>query len=195
MPQSESSARVVNTLLTELDGLDARKGVYVIAATNRPDMIDPAMVRPGRLDKLLYVDLPTDAERAEIVRTMIRKLPLGGDTLDGLSSNNIREEIENLVKEKCEGYSGADLASLVREAGVVALRRTLGPFKDLDDSIPSPTIVVSLSDFLTALDKIGPSVSRAQRRKYEALRSKFAGLPVRVGKEEEHKRVEDDASL
>ena len=55
--QSESSARVVNTLLTELDGLDARKSVYVIAATNRPDMIDPAMCRPGRLDKLLYVDL------------------------------------------------------------------------------------------------------------------------------------------
>ncbi|KAH6909267.1 P-loop containing nucleoside triphosphate hydrolase protein [Coprinopsis sp. MPI-PUGE-AT-0042] len=192
---SESSARVVNTLLTELDGLDARKGVYVIAATNRPDMIDPAMVRPGRLDKLLYVDLPTNAERAEIVRTMVRKLPLGGDTLDGGSNNNIREAIENLVKERCEGYSGADLASLVREAGVVALKRTLGSFKDLDDSVPSPAVIVGLSDFLMALDKVGPSVSRAQRRKYEALRSKFAGLPVRVGKEEEHKRVEDDASL
>ncbi|TFK80300.1 AAA-domain-containing protein, partial [Polyporus arcularius HHB13444] len=70
---SESSARVVNTLLTELDGLDARKSVYVIAATNRPDMIDPAMCRPGRLDKLLYVDLPTADERAEIVRKMTRK--------------------------------------------------------------------------------------------------------------------------
>ncbi|TFK80305.1 AAA ATPase, partial [Polyporus arcularius HHB13444] len=71
---SESSARVVNTLLTELNGLDARISVYVIAGTNRPDMIDPAMCRPGRLDKLLYVDLPTADERAEIVRKMTRKV-------------------------------------------------------------------------------------------------------------------------
>src|SRR5712671_8181143 len=75
---SESSARVVNTLLTELNGLDARRGVFVLAATNRPDMLDPAMCRPGRLDRLLYVDLPAPDERAEIVRTLIsrRRVPL-----------------------------------------------------------------------------------------------------------------------
>ncbi|KAJ7510277.1 P-loop containing nucleoside triphosphate hydrolase protein [Mycena galericulata] len=167
---SESSARVVNTLLTELDGLDARKSVYVVAATNRPDMIDPAMVRPGRLDKLLYVDLPAAQERGEIVRTLIRGVPLGG--------------AEDAVAQF--GYSGADLASLIREAGVSALRRTIGRPDEMDDT----TLTVILPDFVDALEKVGPSVSVAQRRKYEALRAKFAGLPVRVGKEEEDKRVD-----
>ncbi|KAH9835158.1 P-loop containing nucleoside triphosphate hydrolase protein, partial [Rhodofomes roseus] len=72
---SESSARVVNTLLTELDGLDARRAVYVIAATNRPALIGHAMCRPGRLDKLLYVDLPSAEERTEIGRTLMRREP------------------------------------------------------------------------------------------------------------------------
>ncbi|KAJ7039494.1 P-loop containing nucleoside triphosphate hydrolase protein [Mycena alexandri] len=182
---SESSARVVNTLLTELDGLDARKSVYVVAATNRPDMIDPAMVRPGRLDKLLYVDLPATRERGEIVRTLIRGVPLGG----------AESAVEQLVQDRCEGYSGADLASLVREAGVSALRRTLGRPDEMDvsakaDAAGDDSLTVTLPDFVDALDKVGPSVSVAQRRKYEALRAKFAGLPVRVGKEEEEKRVD-----
>ncbi|OSX59095.1 hypothetical protein POSPLADRAFT_1184796 [Postia placenta MAD-698-R-SB12] len=190
---SESSARVVNTLLTELDGLDARKSVYVIAATNRPDMIDPAMCRPGRLDKLLYVDLPKASERTEIVRTMTRKVPLGDA---GDSAARARAAIETLVREKCDGYSGADLAALVREAGVVALKRTLGTLDALEESgmDGGPTkeirVQVLVDDFFAALEKVQPSVSLAQRRKYEALRSKFSGLPVRVGKEEDEKRVE-----
>jgi len=185
--QSESSARVVNTLLTELDGLDPRKSVYVIAATNRPDMIDPAMVRPGRLDKLLYVDLPSPDERVEIIRTVTRKVPLGGK--EGA------ESVGTLVRDRCEGYSGADLAALVREAGVVALKRTWGALDQMDErahvGIEEPKVVVEVFDFLKALDKVSPSVSVAQRRKYEALRSKFAGLPVRSGKREAEKRVED----
>ncbi|KAI0636306.1 AAA-domain-containing protein [Trametes polyzona] len=190
---SESSARVVNTLLTELDGLDARKSVYVIAATNRPDMIDPAMCRPGRLDKLLYVDLPTADERAEIVRKMTRKVPLGG-----ADPGEVQQAIDTLVRDRCEGYSGADLAALVREAGVAALKRTLGALDAMDASegqsgavMAEQRVLVSIEDFVQALDKVQPSVSVAQRRKYEALRSKFAGLPVRAGKEEENKRVEE----
>lgn len=188
-PQSESSARVVNTLLTELDGLDARKSVYVIAATNRPDMIDPAMVRPGRLDKLLYVDLPSPAEQVEILRTLMRRVPL--DDTHPLSAEQTQAAIELLVSERCDGYSGADLAALVREAGVTALKRTLGVIADLDDGAPSPKVVVSQFDFCRALDKVSPSVSTVQRRKYQNLRSKFAGLPVRIGKDEEDKRVDD----
>jgi len=176
LAQSESSARVVNTLLTELDGLDARKAVYVIAATNRPDMIDPAMVRPGRLDKLLYVDLPSSSERIEILRTIVRKVPLGGDT-DG-EKRRAREDIEALVGEKCDGYSGADLAALVREAGVTALKRTLGALDEMDDGAEYFNVVVELADFLKALDKVRPSVGAAQRKKYQNLQSKFAGLPV-----------------
>ncbi|KAF8207269.1 P-loop containing nucleoside triphosphate hydrolase protein [Mycena galopus ATCC 62051] len=176
---SESSARVVNTLLTELDGLDARKSVYVVAATNRPDMIDPAMVRPGRLDKLLYVDLPAARERGEIVRTILRGVPLG----------DAEAAVEQLVQDRCEGFSGADLAALVREAGVSALRRTIGKPDDMDVSAGADTaaqdasVTVTIPDFIDALDKVGPA-------KYEALRAKFAGLPVRVGKDEEEKRVD-----
>nr|GAT60935.1 predicted protein [Mycena chlorophos] len=171
---SESSARVVNTLLTELDGLDPRKSVYVVAATNRPDMIDPAMVRPGRLDKLLYVDLPAPDERVEIVKTLLRRVPVQAGV----------DAIQQLVHDSCDGYSGADLASLVREAGVSALRRTLAVEMETMDE----AVTVSARDFSDALQKVGPSVSVAQRRRYEALRAKFAGLPV--GKKDEEKRVE-----
>ncbi|KDQ59108.1 hypothetical protein JAAARDRAFT_33836 [Jaapia argillacea MUCL 33604] len=188
---SESSARVVNTLLTELDGLDSRKGVYVIAATNRPDMIDPAMCRPGRLDKLLYVDLPSPDERVEIFRTVSRKVPFARRAGEGTGERDVKKEVEELVREKCDGYSGADLASIVREAGVMALKRTLGRL-DLMGQGPEGgaeedevKIEVGLDDFVNAVDKIGPSVSVAQRKKYESLRNKFAGLPVRGGRKME----------
>ena len=188
----------MNTLLTELDGLDSRKGVYVIAATNRPDIIDPAMVRPGRLDKLLYVDLPGPDERAEIVTTMTRRLPLGiieedevGRSVNSDSGKEVvmRELLELVRSIRCEGYSGADLASLVREAGVVALRRTLGTFDAMNNSTSDAMdggdeIMVGLNDFLQALDKVPPSVSAIQKRKYETLRSRFSRLPVKTSKEE-----------
>ena len=76
---NSSSERVVNQLLTEMDGLDERRDVFVIAATNRPDIIDPAMLRPGRLDKLLYVPLPTNDDRFSILQTVTRSLPIGED--------------------------------------------------------------------------------------------------------------------
>jgi len=76
---NSSSERVVNQLLTEMDGLDDRRNVFVIAATNRPDIIDPAMLRPGRLDKLLYVPLPTNEDRLSILTTVTRALPLAKD--------------------------------------------------------------------------------------------------------------------
>ncbi|KAG8760426.1 hypothetical protein FRC14_003123 [Serendipita sp. 396] len=166
---SESSARVVNTLLTELDGLDSRKGVHVIAATNRPDMIDPAMCRPGRLDKLLYVDLPNGKERVDIFRALSRKLPLRDDP------SAIFAMIES---EELEGFSGADLAAFVREAGVVALKKSITAW----DALPTSTegdesfsVTICYDDFRAASLKIGPSVSRTQRKKYETLRNKFTG--------------------
>ncbi|KAK0473955.1 P-loop containing nucleoside triphosphate hydrolase protein [Armillaria novae-zelandiae] len=172
---SESSARVVNTLLTELDGLDARKSVYVIAATNRPDMIDPAM--------LLYVDLPNGDERTEIVRTMTRKTPS-------------ESRVEDFVRERCDGFSGADLAALVREAGVIALRRTLGVLDHMDDDTRGPEerpkVTVHISDFSAALENVGPSVSPQQKKRYEALKSKLAGSPVKMVKDEV-KGVEGEA--
>ncbi|KAG8844292.1 hypothetical protein FRB91_002719 [Serendipita sp. 411] len=166
---SESSARVVNTLLTELDGLDSRKGVHVIAATNRPDMIDPAMCRPGRLDKLLYVDLPNGKERVDIFRALSRKLPLRDDPSAVLAM---------IESEELDGFSGADLAAFVREAGVVALKKSITAW----DALPTSTegdesfsVTICYDDFRAASLKIGPSVSRTQRKKYETLRNKFTG--------------------
>lgn len=139
---SESSARVVNTLLTELDGLGSnRQGIYIIAATNRPDIIDPAMLRPGRLETLLFVNLPGPSERAEILQTLIRSLPI-----------EFNDQMRALA-ESCEGYSGADIGSLLRRAGYSAIKR-----RDM----------IRFEDFVAAREHIRPSVT--DMRKYERLR-------------------------
>jgi len=154
---SEASARVVNTLLTELDGLDNRAGIYVIAATNRPDMIDPAMLRPGRLGSLLFVDLPGPEERAEILRTLAgaRKTPLHGVDL-----------IQIAMHAKCDGFSGADLESLLRTAAVEALKRT-------ETAPDSDAVFVTETDFEKALEKVKPSVSDGAKYRRLALRSEW----------------------
>lgn len=144
---SEASARVVNTLLTELDGLGStRTGIYVIAATNRPDIIDPAMLRPGRLETLLFVNLPSRLERAEILQTLVRDLPIV-----------FNEDLRRLAEE-CDGFSGADLGSLLRRAGYLAIKR-----RD----------TIQLQDFVAAKEFIRPSVT--DLKKYEKLRRDWGG--------------------
>ena len=98
-----------------MDGLEDRRGVFVIAATNRPDIIDPAMLRPGRLDKLLYVPLPTKEDRHQILKTCTKKLPLA-ENIDLKTVGH---------SEHCEGFSGADLSALVREAQLSALKKSM----------------------------------------------------------------------
>lgn len=144
---SEASARVVNTLLTELDGLgSSRQGIYVIAATNRPDIIDPAMLRPGRLETLLFVNLPSPLERVDILQTIVRDLSIEfGDDLRKLA-------------EECEGFSGADLGSLLRRAGYSAIKR-----RD----------TIKFQDFVAAKSFIRPSVT--DLRRYEKLRREWSG--------------------
>lgn len=181
MCQSEASARVVNTLLTELDGLDSRRAVYVIGATNRPDMIDPAMVRPGRLDKLLYVDLPSPRERLEILKTHTKRTPIDASSWEGISSI--------VTGEKCDGFSGADMAALVREAATLALRAALervGAFEndatmqqEGEVRAESEKVRVTEEHFEVAAKKTQPSVSREQRIRYERMRDKYAGVPTK----------------
>ncbi|KAG0280694.1 hypothetical protein BGZ95_009161 [Linnemannia exigua] len=194
--QSEASARVVNTLLTELDGMENRAAVYVIAATNRPDMIDPAMLRPGRLDKLLYVQLPTMEERLDILQTLSKKTPLADDVKLELVASD----------ERCENFSGADLASLVREAGMSALRTTLKVLNDMgkageklddnrgqafigeggpSDDLLSTPILVTLNDFDTAFTKVSPSVSVQDKKKYDTLHVKFGGGSAKTKKQKQ----------
>lgn len=146
-------------MLTELDGLSPRKGVYVVGATNRPDMIDPAMVRPGRLDKLLYIDLPGPLERAEILQALSQKTPLTPEANQKLGE----------IAARCEGFSGADLHALLREAAVASLREAI--------SHQSESTSVNVSHFQTALQKVTPSISASQRRRYEALKTRLAGIP------------------
>ena len=127
---SESSARVVNTLLTELSGLSKRQGIYVLGATNRPDTIDDALLRSGRLETLLFIDLPGPEERVEILKTLVRHIDMVFDDV-----------MENVARE-CNGYSGADIESLVRIARHKAMRRgcfEAGDFVEAKRSI-TPTV-------------------------------------------------------
>ncbi|MGX7669536.1 AAA family ATPase [Plantactinospora sp. DSM 117369] len=105
--------RVVAALLTELDGVEPLRNVVVIGATNRPDLVDPALLRPGRLERLVYVPPPDAAARAEILRAAARSVPLA-------------EEVElAALAEELDGFSAADCAALVREAALAAMRESL----------------------------------------------------------------------
>lgn len=166
---SESSSRVVNTLLTELDGLNNRQGIFVIGATNRPDMIDSAMLRPGRLDKTLYIELPNSLERLEILKTVIRSngTPVSPEVnLDSIAHD-----------ERCRNFSGADLSSLVREASVIALKRnffkSIGDLDEHVDDIDVDNVLVTVDDFEKALDGTKPSVSDRDRLRYEKLNKRL----------------------
>eukprot|EP00871_Galdieria_phlegrea_P000377 jgi/Galph1/133/GphlegSOOS_G4844.1 len=148
-----ASERVVNQLLTELDGVEARSQVFVIAATNRPDMIDPAMLRPGRLDKILFVPLPDSRGRHAILETVARKMPLAPDV-----------SLEYIVSYT-KGFSGADLSALTREAATESLR---GMRAD------ATVTQIEMEHFQKALKKVRPSVSERDARLYEQMRISFS---------------------
>ena len=105
--------RVVAALLTELDGIDPLRDVVVLGATNRPDLIDPALLRPGRLERLVFVEPPDAAARREILRTAGKSIPLSADVdLDDVAAG-------------LDGYSAADCVALLREAALAAMRRSI----------------------------------------------------------------------
>ncbi len=133
---SNVSDRIVNQLLTSLDGLEDIQGILVIAATNRPDMVDSGLLRSGRFDKLLHVTIPEKEARKQIFQIYTRKMPLGKDV-----------DIDKMVK-RTEGYVGADIEAICREAGLHALRK----------SIKSRT--VTQKDFDFALEQARPSVDK-----------------------------------
>ena len=130
--------RVVAALLTELDGVEPLQDVVVLGATNRPDLIDPALLRPGRLERLVFVPPPDAQARADILRTSGRKVPLAdGIDLDALAAD-------------LEGYSAADCAALLREAALAAMRR------DIDAA------TVTADDVVDARTRVRPSLDAAQ---------------------------------
>jgi transitional endoplasmic reticulum ATPase len=136
--------RVVAALLTELDGIDPLRDVVVLGATNRPDLIDPALLRPGRLEKLVFVEPPDAEARREILRTAGKSIPLSDDVdLDALAG-------------ELEGYSAADCVALLREAALTAMRRSI----DAAD--------VTAADVAKARESVRPSLDPVQ---VESLRA------------------------
>jgi transitional endoplasmic reticulum ATPase len=127
--------RVISQLLTEMDGILALEDIVIIAATNRPDIVDPAILRPGRFDRLIYVPEPDQKARLEIFKLYTKEMPLAKDV-----------DLTRLA-EMTKSYSGADIEALCREAALNALRKN---FK---------SNVVTFADFQEAMKKIGPSVS------------------------------------
>jgi len=127
--------RVISQLLTEIDGIEPLQEVIILAATNRPDILDPAVLRPGRLDRMIYVPEPNEEGRYQIFKIHTKNMPLAEDV-------DLRE-LARLTK----GYSGADIESVCREAALIALRRDINSKE------------VRFSDFREALKKIGPSIT------------------------------------
>ncbi|KAK4518431.1 uncharacterized protein ATC70_008648 [Mucor velutinosus] len=121
--------RVLSTLLNEMDGVEGRQGVVVIGCTNRPDQIDDALLRPGRLDQLVYVGLPSLEDRIDIIRTLLKKISTQGVDINDLASQT-------------EFCSGADLENLFREAGTAALRKDLNAQYITPDDIASVIIPI-----------------------------------------------------
>jgi len=155
--------RLLNQLLIELDGADQRQGVYVIGATNRIDVIDDAVLRPGRFGKKHYVPLPGADERVSILKAHARSKPISTDVdLDALGR-----------RAECNNLTGADLASLVNEAAMAALEERL-EFRDKGTSSLSSSSLIEMPHFERALSKIKPSVSEQQIKNYEALSMRYS---------------------
>jgi transitional endoplasmic reticulum ATPase len=137
--------RVVNTILAEMDGLEELQGVVVMAATNRPNLIDPALLRPGRFDELIYVPVPDAQGRRHILGIHTKAMPLGPDV--DLGS----------IAERTSRFTGADLEDLTRRAGLLALREALD------------AQTITMSHFEQALRETRPSVTPEMEREYEDM--------------------------
>ncbi|OYT26992.1 MAG: AAA family ATPase [Thermofilum sp. ex4484_82] len=144
--------RVVSQLLTEIDGLEKLEGVMVIGATNRPDILDPALLRPGRFDRIVYVPPPDRKARYEILKIHTKNMPLAEDI-----------DLEELA-DITEGFSGSDLEVLVREAGLLALREDINAEK------------VYKRHFEQALKKIKPSITPEMIRYYQLWSEKSKSI-------------------
>lgn len=152
---SGAGTRVVNALLTELDGARDRAGIFVIGTTNRPDQIDDAILRPGRLSKQLFLDLPTAAERVEILRTIYRTRHVG-------ASDDEFARLEAIARDaRCLNFSGADLSGLHERAAEFALTRYLEGDADAPKEIRR-------EDWEAALEVTRPSVNMTEYKKLKA---------------------------
>ncbi len=162
---SNVSERVVNQLLTELDGLEEMEDVIVVGATNRPDMIDPALIRSGRFDRLVMIGQPNVEGREEIFRIHTREMPLAPDV-------SLRE-----LAELTEGFVGSDIESIAREAAILALR------EDLDSD------TVEMSHFRGAMKAVRPTITKDILEYYDRIEEEFAGGTAEPARQREAGRI------
>jgi transitional endoplasmic reticulum ATPase len=148
---SHTSERVLNQLLTEMDGLETLKDVVVIAATNRPNLLDPAILRPGRFDRLVYMGSPDRKGRLKIFKIHTKNTPLAEDV-----------DLEALA-DTTEGYVGADIESVCREAVLTALRENF----DIEK--------IEMRHFREALKKVKPTITENIAQFYEKIEAQFKG--------------------
>ena len=153
--------RVVSQLLTELDGLEELEDVVVIATTNRPDLIDSALLRPGRLDRHVHVPVPDEEARRKIFEVHTRGKPLAeGIDLDDLAA-------------RTEDYVGADIEAVCREASMAATREFINSVdpEDVDETVGN--VRVTAEHFEEALEEVGPSVDEDTRERYDEIEERF----------------------
>jgi transitional endoplasmic reticulum ATPase len=153
--------RVVSQLLTELDGLEELEDVVVIATTNRPDLIDQALIRPGRLDRHVHVPVPDQTGRRKIFEVHTRDKPLADDV-----------DLEELAAQS-EGYVGADIEAVCREASMAASREFINSVdpEEIDDTVGN--VRVTTAHFEQALEEVGASVDQDLRERYEDIEEQF----------------------
>jgi transitional endoplasmic reticulum ATPase len=149
--ENHVSQRLVNQLLTSMDGIEDTEGVIVLAATNRPDILDHALLRSGRFDRMIFVGAPDENEREAIFKVHTRNMPLSKEV-------DIRK-----LAERTEGYTGADIEGICREAGIIALRNNIRAKK------------VELAHFEDAMAEARPSVSKETIEAYERIIEAWKG--------------------
>jgi transitional endoplasmic reticulum ATPase len=148
---------VVNTILAEMDGMEELNSIVVIGATNRPGLVDPALLRPGRFDELVYVGAPDEPGRLHILGIHTRKMPLAKDVdLAGLAA-------------RTERYTGADLEDVVRRAGLIAIRARGEAANE-----------VTVQDFEEALEDSRPTVTEQMEIEYMAMRGELKRRAMEV---------------
>lgn len=164
--------RVINQILTEIDGVGVKKNVFVIGATNRPDVLDPAIMRPGRLDQLVYIPLPDEKSRVQIFQAALKKSPVAEDV-----------SLEALAKV-LEGYSGADITEICQRACKLAIREAIGKEQEaekrrvenpdlMEEEEEDPVPYITRSHFEEAMKYARRSVTDADVRKYEMFAQKL----------------------
>jgi transitional endoplasmic reticulum ATPase len=151
---SHVSERVVNQLLTEIDGLEDLHDIVIIGATNRPDIVDTALLRPGRFDRIILTPVPDEKAREEIFSVHTKEMPLKGVTAKELAAAT-------------EGYAGADIEAVCREAAIIALREDMKAKE------------ITTKHFEQALQKVRPSLTQEIEQAYEELRDQFSSAKAK----------------